>query len=323
MRKPAERLILRLQRRAPGDDGLDMRTLRKRLGGQLPHLLEGRIVQPQPAVAREHRHRFGEIVERLALYADQRVEAALEVEPLGDIVEQIGHAAFGVRRGHHAQGAAIRQVPEILPRFDIPIGLVQLVLPGAEILLLRQFAPSAQAVEDRGIGRAMIQVGHVEVPQRAIGLVIESQRVVGAEGRNAGRELIERTTMRVDHALHVGADILDFRRIDADGSAACRGRHLDHVEHPPFAGDHRGDAAAIGRAAFAHACGVVARGLVEQFEIALDRFGRIAGFDRAGIGGVDEIEPSLAVARPDRERAARRSGCGAPSCRRPAVRGAP
>ena len=55
---------------------------------------EGRIVQPQPAVAAEHRDRLGEIVERLALHADQRVVAPLQVEPLGDVVEQIGDAAF-------------------------------------------------------------------------------------------------------------------------------------------------------------------------------------------------------------------------------------
>ena len=49
-------------------------------------------MQPQPAVAAEHRNAFGEIVERLALNADQFLETPLEIEPLGDVVEQIGDA---------------------------------------------------------------------------------------------------------------------------------------------------------------------------------------------------------------------------------------
>ena len=79
-----------------------------------PHAGERRIVQPQPAVAAEHRDRLGQIVERLALHPDQRVEAALEIEPLGDVVEQIGHAAFGVGRGDDAHGAPLRQMPHRL-----------------------------------------------------------------------------------------------------------------------------------------------------------------------------------------------------------------
>ena len=70
---------------------------------EAPHLREGRIAQPQPAVAGEHRDRFAEIVERFALHADQRVEAAFEIEPLGHVVEQIGDAAFGIGRGDDAQ----------------------------------------------------------------------------------------------------------------------------------------------------------------------------------------------------------------------------
>ena len=107
-------LIFRLKRRAPGDDCFNMRTFGKRFFRQFPQILERRIVQPQPAVAREDRNRFGEVVERFALHPDQGVVSALEVEPLGDVIEQIGHAAFGIRRRHHAQRAPGRQVPEVL-----------------------------------------------------------------------------------------------------------------------------------------------------------------------------------------------------------------
>ena len=55
----------------------DVRMLVERLGRELPHALEGRIVQPHAAVAAEHRHRLGQMVERLALHLDQRVVAAM------------------------------------------------------------------------------------------------------------------------------------------------------------------------------------------------------------------------------------------------------
>ena len=71
-----------------------MRALGERLGVELPHVDERRIVQPQPPVGAEHRDRFDEIVERLALHADQRVVAPHQIEPFGDVVEQVGDAAL-------------------------------------------------------------------------------------------------------------------------------------------------------------------------------------------------------------------------------------
>ena len=137
------------------------------------------IEQPQPPVAGEHRDRLGEVVERLALHPDQRVVAPFEIEPLGDVVEQIDHAAFGIGRGDDAQRAAVRQVPGVLLGLDRAIGLVQRRLPLAEVLLLGQLARGAQLVEHGGIGRALVEEAGVEVPERAIGGVVE--------GRAAGR----------------------------------------------------------------------------------------------------------------------------------------
>ena len=87
----------------------------KRRRIELPHLREHRIEQPQPAVAREHRDAFRQVVEGLALHADQRLEAALEIERLGDVVVEIDHAAFRIGRGDDAQRAAVGQVPFVLP----------------------------------------------------------------------------------------------------------------------------------------------------------------------------------------------------------------
>ena len=111
--------IVAVQRRHQRDHRLDMRTLVERDRLESPHARERRIEQAQPAVAAEHRDRLAQIVERLALHADQRVEAALELEPFGDVVEQIGDAALRIRRGDDAQRAAVGQVPFVLARLDV------------------------------------------------------------------------------------------------------------------------------------------------------------------------------------------------------------
>ena len=79
-----------------------MRPVGEQAWRQPPHPGKGGIVQPQPAVAAEHRDAFGEIVERLALNADQFLEPPLKIEPLGDVVEQIGDAAVRIWRGDDA-----------------------------------------------------------------------------------------------------------------------------------------------------------------------------------------------------------------------------
>ena len=77
---------------------------------------ERRIVQVEPPVAAEHRDALGERFERLALHADQRLVAPHQLQPLGHVVEQIGDAAFRVRRGDDAQGAPVGQMPFVLAR---------------------------------------------------------------------------------------------------------------------------------------------------------------------------------------------------------------
>ncbi len=55
-----------------------------------------------------------------------------------------------------------------------------------------------------------------------------------------------------------------------------------------------------GPGADARAREVFTRRAVEQFQSALDRIGRVLGVDGAGIGRIDENQPAILVARPDR-----------------------
>ncbi len=79
-----------------------MRPVGERAVGKMPRAGEGGIVQPQPSIAAEHGDAFGEVVERFALNADQFLKAPFEIEPLGDVVEQIGDAAVRIGRGDDA-----------------------------------------------------------------------------------------------------------------------------------------------------------------------------------------------------------------------------
>ena len=268
---------------------------------EAPHGGECRIEQADPAVAAEHRNRFGEIVEGLALDPDQRVEAALEIEPLGDVVEEIGDAAVGIGRGDDAQRAQVRQVPHERLRLGGAVGRVELRLPGAEVLLLGQPPRRPQAVEHGRIARMLVEERGSRSHRRAIGRVVEGELVVGAEYRDAGRELVERAAVRLDGARELAAQRLDLGRVAADaGAAAASGTSttskLRRAPATVTAAAARGDAA--GAAALDLGAG---RG-VEQFEAGGDGARRVGRLDRARIARIDEGEPAGAVAHPHRRR---------------------
>ena len=240
-----------------------MRALAERSRIEPPHAREYRIEQAQPPVACEHRNRLGKIVERLALHADQGFEAPLEIEAAGHVMKEIGHAAFGIGRRDHAQRAAVRQVPGMFPGFERAIGGLELRLPLAEVCLLRQLASGAQPVEHGRVCRALVEKAGVEVPQRAIGGVVEGEPPIGAEDGDTGRQLVERAPMGVDHALDLGTHGLGFGGIDADPRAAAPGRIGANVEAAAAAADDGRKASGKNACRLVRAQKLLARGLVE------------------------------------------------------------
>ncbi len=156
--------MVAVQRPAQRRDGFDMRALGQCLRREFPHPGESGIVQAQPPVAGEHRDAFGKIVERLALDPDQLLEAPLEIEPLGHVVEQIGDAAVGIGGGDDAQGAPIGQMPGVFLGLDGAIGLVKLRLPLPEILFFRQFCRRTQLLDHGRVGRCLVEIARIKVP---------------------------------------------------------------------------------------------------------------------------------------------------------------
>ena len=279
-----------------------MRPLGKSLRREPPHAGEGRVMQAKPPVACEHGDALGQIVERLALHADHFLETTVEIEPLGDVVEQIGDAAVRIGRGDDAQGAAVGQVPSVFLGLDRAIGFEQLRLPLPEILLFRQLAGAAQRLDDRGVGRLLVEIGGVEIPKRAIGGVVEGQPVVGAEHGDTGGELIERAAVGIDHAGERNAHGFRFGGVKPNAGAAGVGAEIEHVEGASGACDHGRQPAGIGAVGRERAQNVVARRAVEKLEAARDGVVCGLGFDGARIGGIGEGQLARGVARPDRRR---------------------
>ena len=254
------------------------------------------------AIAAEHRDRLGEAVQGLALDPDQAVKPPRQFEALGDVVEQIGDAAFRVRRGDDAHRAAVGQIPGVLFRLDRAIGLVQLRLPDAKIRLLGQLARGAQPVKHARIVGIVVEEGAIEIPQPAIGIVIEGKPPPVVENGDAGRQLVEGAAMRLRHPHQCRTECGGFAGVDRDAGAAAADPAGAHIVEAPLAADH--DRQPLGEAGpglqgTVHLAAVAA---VEQFEIAGDGVGDAGGLGCACIGGVDIAETAIGAPGPDRPR---------------------
>src|SRR5262249_54942368 len=107
------------------------------------------------------------MVERLALDVDQRVVAALEVEPLGDVLVDPGHAALRIGIGDDPERLSVGEVPPLLPRLDRAIGGEEIGAPGPEVGLFGELSARAQAIENGALLGTAIEEGGVEIEERA------------------------------------------------------------------------------------------------------------------------------------------------------------
>ena len=108
--------------------------------------------------------------------------------------------------------------------------------------------------------------------------------------------------MRIDHAGQRAAHRFRFGGVHAQSGAAGFGAEIEHVEASPGAGDNSGKPPGIGARKGARPRDGVTRGAIKKLQVPLDRVGRVLGFDRQRIGGVDEGQPAGGVARPYRRR---------------------
>ena len=246
------------------------------------------------AIAAEHRDRLVEVVERFALDPGQAVEPPRQIEALGDVVEQIGDAAFEIGRGDDADGAAVGQEPGVGLGFDRAIGLVQFGFPGPEIRLLRQLAGGAQPVEHAGIIGMAVEEGLIEAPQSAIGFVVEGEPPMASNTATPDDELIEGAAMRF--AIRVSAARkAGFAGVDGDAGAAAAEFYRLHVIDAPLAADHDRQPRGIGRIVVERAAHLAALVAFEQFEIAMDGIGDAGSLGGPHIGRVGVAQIAFAL----------------------------
>ena len=226
----------------------DVRAVGEQRRVERPDGGEGRVVEAQPAVRAEHRDALAEVVEGLALHADQRVVAAFQVEPLGDVLVDPGHAALRMGIGDDAQRLPVGQVPPVLARFRRAVGRQQLVPPAAEVGLLGQLAAGPQPVEHGHLVGGRIEEGGIEAEQRAIGGVGGLQPPVGAEDGDRRLQLVERAGVELDLAAERRLGALDLGRVDGDAGAAALRGDVGDIEDAPRAGDDGRQAAGEDRA---------------------------------------------------------------------------
>ena len=221
-------------------------------------------------------------------------------ETFGDVVEQISDPALRIGIEGDAQGAAVRQVPDLRRRLHGEIGAVQRRLPSPVIGLFGQAAVGAQIVENLRIRRPLFEKGRIELPEMAIGGVGENQPFRPVENDDRRADLVEGADVGFDLERMIGAHGLEFGKILGHAGAAARQRRVEHVHQAAHASDHHMLPPPPGFARLARPRRRLARPAVEQFEAARHGVPRAFGVHRLGVGRIDPVERLIGTARPDR-----------------------
>ncbi len=285
-------------------------------GRHVPEPGEGLVVQPQPPVRAEHRHRVGELVERRLLHLDQRIVLGLELQLVGDVAEQQEQAAHRVRLAHHLQRAAVGHAPHVVGAGGQLLVAVELPgLPLGVVGGLRQPPALAQAVQHLGMAGLLGEPGRLQPPQFGEGRIVEDQLLGLAEHRHGVGDVVQRLVVRLDVALQELAQLLPFADIlRPDADPAAFQRLGGDVEGAALAGDRRpadgvAPLAEVGRLAGQRVGGAVegdapVRGLVEA--------GGVGGLQPGGVDpdgrAVRRGDPGRGGAGVQEGREARRGG---------------
>ncbi len=296
---PGARLGKRLARSA---DHRDMRSSLHQPLGHAPQVGESGVGQPNAPIRAKHRDTFGEIVERDALDAHDRVVAAFKIDLLGEVLEHPGNAAVRLRIGDDTQRPAVGQVPQMLLRLDRAIGAEQVLLPAAPFGLLGKLAVAAQPVEQKRVVRLAFEEGQIELPELLEGLVEEAQLLVRIEDRDRSVELVECIRMAANRPLMLLADRFDLADIACQpGGSFAVGRIRDR-EDAPVAADHGRQALREDGRRKVIARDLLTRAGSEEFAALVDGRRGVCSLHRPRIGGIHPLQPAVAPAQPGRHR---------------------
>ena len=293
---PLGRLVV--QDLALTDDLVDVRLVLQHAAAEFPDALEGLVEELEAAVRAEHRDAFREMVERLALYADQLIVAAFERKALGLVLIKIGDAAVGALLGHDMHRAAIGNVP---PFLGLRAGLVageHFRLPLAVVHDLGDAAALAQAIEQLAVHGALTEPIRIELPELGEGIVEEAQALIAREDGDGGRDAVERAIEGGDEPVELAFGTLDGRDVDRAGDARLAERQHHDVVMAALAADDERHALAEAFPAHEHVGELLALARLQELELAVRDLDFALGADRAHVGLVHPLDLAAAAADP-------------------------
>ena len=146
----------------------------------------------------------------------------------------------------------------------------------------------------------------VEIPQGAVGGIVEDQALAHVEHRHGGGQLVEGASVGIHLLLEIGAHALQFRDIHRHADPAAFEGGFVHVEDATLAGHHRRNARCPARPAGGQHRFLAGDGLpcraVEEFEPGIDHRFPARRFHGGDVGRVHPGEAAVAVAAPNRLR---------------------
>ncbi len=106
------------------------------------------------------------------------------------------------------------------------IGAEKLRFPASEVGLFGKLAFRSQLVQNFAVGRALIEIGRIEVPDLAIGGVVEGEPLAAIEDGDRRRQLVEDAPIGFDVALGLLTQRLGLGNVERDAGGALRGRQI-------------------------------------------------------------------------------------------------
>ncbi|MNX88396.1 hypothetical protein D3C86_1203650 [compost metagenome] len=214
--------------------------------GHAPERPECRVGEANAPIRTEHGDTFGQMVDGFALHLHQRVVAHLQVDLLGQVLENPGRAALRMGGCNNPQGLAVRQVPEIGLGIQRTVDGKRRLFPVLPIQLLRQFAGGAQPVQKLGIIRAGFEENEVETPESRESLIVELQPLPAVENGDGRCQMIERFSVTFQNPLEFLADGFGFRCVDSDASRTAGCLDIHDVKEGAVSGNNRRNTVVIG-----------------------------------------------------------------------------
>ena len=290
------------QGHAAFDHVVIVRRVLEQIRRQVPDALERAVVQLEPAVAAEHGDRLVQVVEGGALRLDQRIEARLQVELDGDVLEQQQQAAHRVTLAGDRQRAPVREGPLVLFH-AVEVEIVGNLL-GAPFGIVRaagNLAALAQPVEQLAMVRPVEKEGFFKVPHVAEGLVVEGQLALGAEDGDGVGHMVQRFVMGTDVAVQFFARVLLHRHVKGHRPCPAGQRECQHTHRPAIALDHDMTRLVMLLAVGNRLAGLLGHRLVER-RLLLQQPVEARDVDGGEIGGVGPLQAAHAGHTPGRER---------------------